>query len=363
MIFHAAVLLGALAAAADEAPQPRLYVEIPEIDFGTIFEGELKSRMYHLENRGGAPLVFDRIKPTCGCAAARIFVGDPRTEIGLDKQALIGGKTIFVLPPGESADLQVDYDATGQPPIAMVKKVLLGTNDPEQKAFSLVMKVKVEHGIRIHPRQVRFDDVLRGRGATQDVLIQISPGLDLSIVSVGNTNEIFGATVEPIPNEGDERRYRVRVTLAPEAAVGPQSRTLTLETDHPNLKRKNLPIIANVRSAVRFDTGNRTHESTLSFGVIPHDATGERVIEIRNGDPSVPYTVLGVDVDSRWKTHIDVEVRESEPGRSYQLVVTTKPGLDVRFFRGTLTIRAEHPDEPTKMVQFNGQFAPAPKRG
>ncbi len=364
-----ALLLGVLATPAEDPKPPRLHVEATEIDFGTLFQGEATARTFRFENHGGAPLVVDQIKPTCGCVAARIFVGEERREVGLDKSALIGGTPIFVLAPGEGADLEVVYDATGQPPLPQghTKKILVGTNDPDRRRTTLVLRVMVKLALEVHPRQVRFGELLRGVPAAKDVLVKVADGLDLRVTSVENAGDAFEAAVDELePTDAvPERRYRLHVEVRKDAALGAHSRMVSLLTDHPTLRRVNVPVSAFVRSAVRFDTGNPTNDSTLAFGWLPRGERTTRAVEVVNTDPSVPYSVLGldVDVDERWKDGIEVELREVEPGVRYRILVTAKANLTARFFKGTLTVRADHADEPAKVLQFNGRVRPEGRNG
>lgn len=59
----AAVLLGSLAAALAEEPQPEIVIPKMRHDFGGVFERETYEYTFAVQNKGKADLVIDSVKP------------------------------------------------------------------------------------------------------------------------------------------------------------------------------------------------------------------------------------------------------------------------------------------------------------
>jgi len=344
----------ALPTASDEVAvsPPKAGISSTEIDFGALFRGEAAERTATLENLGGAPLVIDRVRPGCGCATVRIFVGEPRREIGLGPTALIGGKPLFQLASGESADLHLRYDTEGQTPKKAQKTLILGTNDPDRPVIKLALKVDVKLSLEIEPRVVNLE-ARRGQPANMEVMVRVAEGLDLDVVGIGNTNEVFGAEFDKV----SDGVFKVVVSVAPTAPLGSHNRTLVIQTDHPDLQSLRIATFAEVKSAIRVVTGNKINKSLLAFGTLRAGQKHVRQIDVFNDDAEVPYVIDEAVIDSKWKKDFAVVVKEVVPRRHYRLVVTAKKGLDTRFFRGTIVVRATHLEAAETRIQFNGRVA------
>lgn len=57
------------AAVKPEGPIPAFEWEATEHDFGTMNEGEVKEYTYKFKNTGEAPLIIEKVRPSCGCTA------------------------------------------------------------------------------------------------------------------------------------------------------------------------------------------------------------------------------------------------------------------------------------------------------
>ena len=70
--------------------------------------------------------------------------------------------------------------------------------------------------------------------------------------------------------------------------------------------------------------------------------------------PAVPYRLQAVDLLASQKDFFATEMRTVEEGVSYEVDVTVDGALGAPFFRGSVVLRAEHPDLPSKMIPFHG---------
>src|SRR4026209_2222886 len=54
---------------ANFAP-PVAEIDAVEYDWGSVLQGEVVKHTYNITNKGGAPLVISRVKPSCGCTTS-----------------------------------------------------------------------------------------------------------------------------------------------------------------------------------------------------------------------------------------------------------------------------------------------------
>lgn len=119
------------AAATPAAPVgPLTSLEFTEtvFDFGEIMEGEKVVHNYSFKNTGKEPLIISNAKGSCGCTVPSW----PREPI----------------PPGESADIKVQFDSKGKGKVGgnnQSKRVTLTANtDPAQTFLTIKGKVNKE---------------------------------------------------------------------------------------------------------------------------------------------------------------------------------------------------------------------------
>ncbi len=118
-------------AATPAAPVgPLTSIEFSEtvFDFGEIMEGEKVVHNYTFKNTGKEPLIISNAKGSCGCTVPSW----PREPI----------------PPGESADIKVQFDSKGKGKVGgnnQSKRVTLTANtDPAQTFLTIKGKVDKE---------------------------------------------------------------------------------------------------------------------------------------------------------------------------------------------------------------------------
>jgi hypothetical protein len=89
--------------------QPKLWVEFPNIDIGTIYQGEIKKTPIKIKNTGNAPLQITNIQTSCGCTTVK------ETKKRLD--------------PGESDSFITEFNSAGFRGKIM-KTISISSNDP-----------------------------------------------------------------------------------------------------------------------------------------------------------------------------------------------------------------------------------------
>jgi len=110
---------------------PRIAVEPASFDFGESVPQGTLNKEFSIRNDGSQNLVIEKVVTDCGCTAAFL---DPQEKL---------------LKPGGTATLRVTL-RTGVAPGAVVKRVLIHSNDPARRLIAVQLKAKV-----VRPQPVR----------------------------------------------------------------------------------------------------------------------------------------------------------------------------------------------------------------
>ena len=105
----------------DNENPPVVKFDHEEFDFGTIAQGEQVYHVFKLENVGKSDLIISDIKTTCGCTVPKNWPKHP-------------------IAPGESAEIEVQYDGSGT---GLVKKLITVSSNANPAFNKLYLKGKV----------------------------------------------------------------------------------------------------------------------------------------------------------------------------------------------------------------------------
>lgn len=123
------ILGGGLGLAACSGRSPQIELEVTQMDFGDVVNGEIASRDVTIRNLGGKSLVIETVTTSCGCTSASV---DP-----------------MAIGPGETANLHIEVNTGAHGPELtgpLVRQVFISSNDPNQP------EAQVELAVNILPR-------------------------------------------------------------------------------------------------------------------------------------------------------------------------------------------------------------------
>jgi hypothetical protein len=258
------------------------------------------------------------------------------------------------LKPGEQAELMVEFNSVGQPTHKVEKTIVVISSDNKNPAFQLALRIDIQKVVAVEPNPLQFGEVTRGSGATALTYIKLLKVEDLTITGFLDKPEYLDVTWQKKTAPDGTPALEVQVTLSPTAPTGYVTAELKAQTNHPKLTEVRIQVYAQVRSEVSFDSGNPISKERLDFGVITGGSEAEKVLEIKNGNPAVPYLLKNIEVESQYKDFLKAELETIEPGVHYKVKVKTLSTLTARFFRGTLKLNADHPDLKMKPIDFHG---------
>ncbi len=160
---------------------PVLYSPAPTYDWGELLEGDVAEHTYEIYNKGGAPLLIENVKTTCGCTSSKF-----------DKEIAPGGKGVVVL------QMRTKGYAGSNPK----KTATIVSNDPVNKQFTLTIGGAVRAAVKFDPERPALEG-LRGQVLTTKVKIISNVPDKIKILSVKGqpASRITTTLVETKPGE------------------------------------------------------------------------------------------------------------------------------------------------------------------
>jgi hypothetical protein len=332
-------------------PDASIYSPEPSVDFGEILQGEVKPHTFTIGNRGKEPIEVRSVNPTCGCTVA--FLKTKSGEV-IDPKKLPLGKALHTLAPDETCEVSIEFNSAGQPTHQLEKIIMVISSDDKQPALRLSLRANVVMPLALEPNLLQFGELVKGEEKTVSATGVLSRVENLEITGWEQKPEWIDVKTELITTPANQKAIRFDVTIKGTAPLGYQSTTLVANTTDAKLKSIRVPIYANIKSQVVFDSGSANNKEKLDFQVIKFGEERTRSLTIKNLNPAVPYVVTGVDVESAHKDKLKVDIVTITEGVEYRIDVTTAKDLDAKYFRGNLKIKANHADTPEKLITLLG---------
>ncbi|QDT17925.1 DUF1573 domain-containing protein [Alienimonas californiensis] len=128
---------------AATGPHPKIEVEEPQYDFGTVALGESDSHTFVVKNVGEADLILGEPITTCKCTAPEAGTGKP-------------------IPPGESTTVTLTYTPE-KVANEFAQRAFIHTNDPADPRLELEVHGSVEELLRAFPSSMLDFGVVDGK--------------------------------------------------------------------------------------------------------------------------------------------------------------------------------------------------------
>jgi hypothetical protein len=309
-----AFALPALAAA------PKAVVDKPIIDVGKVRKGEPIRQEFVIRNAGDAPLEITEVKPSCGCTVAEYDA---------------------VIAPGATGKVTavVKTDSFGG---GIAKSVTVFTNDTDNPRLSLVVKALVREPVIVRPGYARFMTV-QGQPVESSVQTVSAPdGTAFRVLSVESPYPFVKATHRP--DEGEEGRWQVEVSLDRGAPVGPLADYLVVRTDHPEQPEVKIAVSGLVRPVIA------VAPKVADFGRREVIEPQSKSLEVKNlGEAVVELTEATSDVAG-----LEAVIEPVEEGRHYRIQLTLTDAVPKGDFEGRLTIKTSSERQPVLEIPLRG---------
>ncbi len=315
-------------------PHPIAVAAESSFDFGTLWIGEVRQKVFHVENRGGKPLVFDPIRSSCGCLIARI---EPKR-----------------LEAGASGELTAELHAD-KGPTRLEKGIFVGTNDPDHEwlSFALIATTRTLYDCK--PPLLDLPELVLGDSSDHSISVTVADGSPVKFGAPQTPERGFSTTVTDSTPTSATLRIRFDGVTLP----GRRLFHVVVPTDHPLVNELRMPVQAIVLPRLVANPPDR-----IDFGdVVRRDgATREVVIRRRSQSRfAVPPTVR-VEVDRKRSADDDepplvtAELVERVSGDEWVLVIAVAPGSPGRGLVGRVVVRLALENEPPLSLTLTGRF-------
>jgi len=318
------------------------------LDFGEVLSGEVITKEIRITNQGQGDLALLRITFTCGCTVPRILM--PSGEVVVpDKK---GETKVGVLLPGESAVLELEYSTLGYQ--GVLKRMLtIFSNDPQKREFKIPIESIIKPSFEFEPSRFVFGDIPKSEGTTRSMIIRSMAAGDFDITGIEKPKSYLDYTVEKY-EEGGLVCARLDLTFKKNAPAGSKSEKLKFKVKSDRVKEFNVYAYANILAPLTFKCDALKGKGVLDFGVLEAGQGGQKVIEIINHNPDLPYNISAMEFESSRKEYFVVKLITLEEGMHYRIRITVSPKLTKRFFHGTIRLISDHPDLKVKEISIKG---------
>jgi len=282
----------------------KIYIPNPIYDFGDVAEGSKVSHDFIIKNSGTAPLIIQRIIPSCGCTNTK-------------------SATDSIAPDGQGA-VHVEFDTSGFSG-QKVKLIRVLTNDPDTSASTLTLKGRVENSVEIKPARIAFNTIRHADGAlsaSQDVTVRLKEGTNRKLGAVRALSK--HVKVRELATSDSEKKFSV--TILPSAPLGELRDRVIVNLEGRPLRTIAIPLFAIVEGAVTITP------TSISFGLIEGSEALERSVKIENSGPK-DLLIKHVKSDNPGVSWSVTDVRK---GKRYVLKVR----LDPKLLNGDESVKA-----------------------
>ena len=197
---------------------PEIQLDKEVWDFGQTKQGKILTHVFTFKNVGDAPLKIERVRTSCGCAAA-----------------LVSKKEI---KPGGKGEIKVTFNTAGYSG-SVSKYVYVESNDPEQPNKQLTVSASIE----VPPRpQINLDRysvdvglILESEDIQTQTSVKNSGELELRVEFSHNTASFFigGKKINSGVKIPAGKEIEVKMTISPRRKVGLIREYVLLKTNDP----------------------------------------------------------------------------------------------------------------------------------
>jgi Protein of unknown function (DUF1573) len=270
---------------ADDAP--RVQVDEPHYQFGTMERGRTKSHRFEVKNVGKAPLRLQVGQTSCKCTLGEV-TGD-------------------AIPPGGSTHVQLEWSAKADSGPFRQTAIIL-TNDPLTSKVELTIEGEVVEATGVQPTDFVFDKVAAGESKSAEVYVMalVQDKLELSEAELSDpaTRDQFDVNIEPVerellPNPNAKDGLKITLTVKPGLPIGRFDQWLSLRTNLKGGEKLEIPVIGRVVGDISIHgVGWNEEMSALTLGKV-NSGQGARAkvnVVVRGTDAAnVRFDVQSVD--------------------------------------------------------------------
>jgi hypothetical protein len=304
---------------------PQIQFATPIYDFGKASAGELVKYQFVFTNAGNEVLAVSNVQPSCGCTTA--------------------GEWTRRVEPGNTGIIPIQFNSSAyNGPVT--KTVTVTSNDKTHPTFALQIKGTVWKAIEISPQNAVLNIAAESPSNATSV-VKIISHLDqpITLSEPECNNHTFAAEIKTI-QPGKE--FELIVKTVPPFGQGNVQGMITMKTSATNMPTINVMAIAMIQQAVVVSPPQ------VYLSAAPLGGAMSTTVTIRNnGTNSLSVSDAAVNA-----TGVDVQVKETEPGRQFNVTLLFPAGFETGGPNVALTFKTSHPKFPVITVPIRQQIRP-----
>lgn len=326
LFLTAAATLASSTAPAAAPAQPKLSVENRVYETGEVARDKVVEHTFKLHNAGNAPLEIRKIV----VAANLEIVARPST-----------------VAPGATGDLTVRVPLLNDKPVALLKQLEVESNDPDTPKMVLEVRILSTEYVAAKPGYARWISVLHEKPGTISQTIAALDGQDFELLSTSPLPAGVSSAITVLQQEpGKARQWKLDLTLAQDAPVGPIVGTLLVNVSHPKQSIVPIPLSGFMRPIVVVTP------NALNVGELTLAAKQSQAFTVKSYS-TAPVRVTKVEHDLQGFPAASLEERVA--GREYRLKLDFDPAMVPKGpFKGTLKIHTDSARVPLLTVPLEG---------
>jgi hypothetical protein len=302
---------------ATNALGPVIAFATNEYDFGKVLAGTLVKHVFIVSNAGDQTLVISKVTPGCHCTTA--------------------GTWAHQIEPGKTGEIPIQFDS-GSFLGNVSKSITVASNDKLKPTQTLFLKGTIWRMLEVRP-QFAYITVTPDVPSNSASVVHITNQSDTPVALSGPTsaNGSFKADLKTIIPGRD---FELTITAVPPFAPGNTTGTITVKTSLTNMPVLNVTAIAMVQPAVsvtpaQIFLSSQMDRWTTNFVTI--SPTGSKALALSDPEAS--------------DTNVIVTVRETVPGRVFQLVAAFPPGFKIApGHQVKLNVKSNNAQQPLIVV-------------
>jgi hypothetical protein len=284
--------------------EPNIKFEEKIYDFGEAVQHDSVVHIFKFLNTGDETLKIEKVVSTCGCTAALLSSDQ--------------------IPPGEEGEIKAVFK-TGNFKGKVTKRIKVYSNDPDESLVTLTITGKVKTGVVMSEERIIFGTIKAGDVVSTEITLLPEDGDTLLISEVEGKNLELKLT--PYEKNG-KHGYKLKVTLNTENQEGVFFSFINLKMEKPWKGRIQIPVNARIVNDVE------VFPEVLTLGMINPDKPLVKKVRINN------FTSSSLEItDLKWDVpNTEVELKEIEKGKKFELIVTITPDPTTSILKGTITL-------------------------
>jgi hypothetical protein len=312
-------------------PPPQVVARQAVFDAGKVSRGEKISAAFVLDNRGAGELVVRSVQPTCGC-----------TVVAFDER----------IAPGASGTIRAEVD-TRDLVGSIAKSVTVLSNDPATPRLQLTVKADVRAFVVAQPSYARFVHTQTQPESSLGLTVASPEAADFRVLEAVSPYPHLRATVREAQDaeriaDAPGPQWRIELTLAADAPVGPLRDFLRVKTNHPRQPELEIPLSGTVRPVLHLTPG------AADFGELSLAGQAREVVLTLVNFGASPVEIRGVTTDVAGAA---ARFEVVETGKRWKIVVQLGPGIAKGRVDGVLRVETSSPVLPEIEVPVTGRIA------